>query len=263
MKILYTFLFCVVASYLFAQDSTKAAVFTSTSSKLKTTKENGFWVAASYGYNTRSLMPDLYQLKSYPGKYAPKAYFAGSMPSIEAGYLFASRLGLYLGFSIPFPIRHEYYVTQEYMSFAIQGHDFAKGWHGSFGAQYYALKRATGIKPYIKAAFNMGSAQINHLYISTGGVNYKYRGGYTLGGTIALGAEYKIYKRLYLSAEAAFTNMVYKPAKMNGLQYNYDLSEGYTPNFPWQGNSQYLLQEYFRMNFISFRVGLRYNFFGN
>lgn len=252
MKNLYTIALCLFATLTFGQDTTKTSV-----------KKHGFWVAASYGYNFRGPMADFHQYKAYPATYAPKAYFAGHMPTIEVGCLFANRLGLYLGFSIPFAIKHEYHVSHEYQTFTIEGHDNAKGWYGSLGAQFYVLNKAINIKPYIKAAFNVGSAQIDYFYSSNSSVNYKYRGGYILGGTIALGAEYKTCKRLYLFTEAAFTNMVYKPKERTGKEYNTDLSDLYTPGFPWMGNSQYLLQEYFRMNFISARVGLKYNLFGN
>ncbi len=252
MKDLYAIALCLFATLAFGQDTTKTGV-----------KKQGFWVAASYGYNTRSFIPDFYQNKSggIPGEYTPKAYLAGHMPTVEVGYNFNRRTGLFAAFSMLLANKHNY---DGYFS----GYDKASGWYASLGGQLSIFNSAK-ICPYAKASINTGVSNIRHLYIvnvtqPSQSANYEYRGGYTMGGTVALGTDFKISKRIFVLAEVNFTAMVYKPKERKEVgtdlvkEYNDDLSGGYYPN----PGTNYLMQEYFRQNFISFRVGLRYNLFG-
>lgn len=248
MKNLYTIAFCLFATLAFGQDTTK------------TIKNHGFWVAASYGYNTRSFMPDFYQPINDPaGTFSPKAYLAGHMPQLEVGYSFNGRLGLYAAFTLPLALKHEYDNGLH------SGYDQAKGWYASLGGQFHVLNKFTKIRPYIKASFNGGMVSIHHKY---GNTNYEYRGGYMLGGSIVLGTDIKLCKRFYALAEVNFTQMVYQPKELYNVNtgqakpYSTDLSDGFDPNYGWVYTSSNSLPEHFNMNFISFRAGLRYNLFG-
>ncbi len=257
MKTIYTFLLCVVASSLFAQDTNSAPII----NKPFDVKTKGFWVAASYGYNTRSFIPDFYQpSETNYGHYEPKAYLAGHMPMLEAGYNFSPRIGLFAGFALPFGTKRSYdYVSGK-------GNVNTNAWYTTLGGQFYVLNKVSKIRPYVKTSFNMGLAKITKESTNN---KYEQRGGYMLGGSIVFGTDIKVYQRLLVLVEASFTYMNYRPKELyynkTGVvtPYSTDISDGFQYPYGYVYISQNLLPEHIPMNFISFRVGLRYNFFGN
>lgn len=257
MKTLYTLAFTLIAGAAFAQTSVDTSVIK------KYSKGSGLYAEVSYGYNTRSFMPDVMMRSDKAGIFSPKSYLAGSIVTGSLGYSFNHRFSTFVSFSQLFPNKNEYNDTY------IKGYVQAKTWYASAGIQAFPFSGCK-LNPYIKLAFNAGASGIN--YSNTGiNTNVTYnnaiRGGYSLGGSASIGAEYKVFKNAFVTAEVCFTNMVYKPKEVYNENnnttrpYSNDLSDGVDPQYGYVYVSQNQLQEYIPMNFISFRAGFRYYLF--
>lgn len=259
MKKLYTLAFILIGAVAFAQ----MPVDTNITEGKQPTLKRGLYVELSYGYNTRSFMSDVMIQSDKAGVFAPKAYLSGNMVTGSLSYSFSQRISAFASFSQLFPNKHEY--NDSY----VKGYVQAKAWYTSAGIQAFPIMGCK-LNPFIKLAFNAGGSGIR--YSNTGIVtNVTYassiRGGYTLGGSASVGAEYPVFKKAFVTAEVCFTNVVYKPKEVHNENnnttkpYSNDLSDGVDPIYGYVYVSQNQLQEYINMNFISFRAGFKYYLF--
>lgn len=230
-------------------------------------------IAISYGYNSRSFTPDFYYGGLEDGILNKASHLVGHMPKIEIGYdinvLFKYRMGGFLSFGLPFTNTYSSAnttTTQRYNT---------RAWLVGAGLQAYLLSSLASnnaFAPYLKAAFNMGKAEVerrstNNISNNTSG--FLYSGGNVIGTTLTLGADVYLGKNFYLTPEIDFAYLNYNPTK----RFNYssgdtqnistDLSDALDPNFGFIYTSQNAPPEVFRMNFISYRIGIRYKLFKN
>jgi len=268
MKNLYTIALSLFAAIAFGQDSLQKIISLPPTDVFP---HKGFWFAASYGYNTRSFIADYVMYGETPGINKPRAYLAGNMPAVEVGYSFDRRIGLYASFSKPFTTTHTVKYPAEEWS------NGGSGWFGSLGAECsfklnkpeYAMEPQKQIMFFLRFAINAGTFKVQRFFfngIST--TNDSIYGGYGLGITGAMGMKFELVRNLFATCEADFTGITYKPNYINRFQngtaeYVTDLQSAYDPNWGTLTSPYKIKQEYFHMNFISFRVGLRYNLFGN
>lgn len=251
MKKLHTLLFCFVTIFAFSQEPVEMIKFTEPEMP-----PQGFYIEAAYSYNFRGVMADFLEEGDSSGTFKPTAYLSGHMPSVSVGYKFKNRVGVYASFSMPFTQSH--WISSNNIK-------KATGWYNSLGGQFYFSHGGRRIQLYAKAAINGGVFKIHTTGIAK---DEESRGGYALGGTLAIGADVRLCNRFYLFTEVSLTHITYKPKEWHDnvsgetKQYSNDVSDGYHPVYGWIYTSQYELQEYFRMNFISASIGFRYNFFG-
>lgn len=269
MKTIYTFLLCVVASSLFAQDTNSAPII----NEPFDVKNKGFYLEIGYGYNTRSFLANVSLPSSTLGIYRPASYLAGSMVNAKFGYMFNKRIGVYGWFSACFPVKHNYenVFSSQFGSTKYSG--FTQGWanYGAVGAEFFPFEKLDKTQPYIAADFICGAFHITqNVQTNTNPESRNIiRGGYGMGGALHVGVKQRLSKRLSGIAEINFTAITYKPKELynpktgESTPYTYDMTDMIDPNYGFIYASNYYLTDFIPMNFISFRVGLRYNFFGN
>jgi hypothetical protein len=208
-------------------------------------------------------MADFVMLSGTPGIYEPRTYLAGNMPAVEVGYSFNSRVGAHASFTQPFAKKHTY------SDVFYHGYTQVKGWHASMGVDVFPFYKRI-INPYLTADFNAGSFSIEENNTSANGlsnVTRITRGGYALGGSVAIGAQTQVFKNAVVSLEVNFTNMVYKPKEIfnpetgTSVEYSNDQTDTMHPLYGYIYVPTHPVQDYINMNFISFRAGFRYYLF--
>jgi hypothetical protein len=258
MKKLYTLALVVFTIVCFGQTPDNVS-----SAKQQYWPNKGLWAQVSYGYNMRSFMPDYLQLSSTPGIYQPRAYLAGQMPVATLGYMVKNTLGFHASFNKPIA------NTAPHKDTFVNGSVQAKGWYTSAGVDLYPFPYSK-LSPFAKLGVNVGSFAIQTKFANNNGLsgyNTIVRGGIAIGGSAEVGAQYPVFKNAALVAAINFTHLLYKPKEFYNVgtgviqTYGTNQSDGIDPNFGYVYVSQTPLQEYIRMNFISFSLGFKFYLF--